>query len=140
MIIFRCSPFSHRYSISLLYVWSLVCLFAGTPRTSAQDTMPVITADQQIAAAIARVSAEHIRANITRLVSFQNRSTLSAQDSASIAAGHGVGAARDWIKAEFESYSRDCGGCLEVKVDSFIESPTERIPKPTQITNGYAIL
>ncbi len=140
MIIFRCSPFSHRYSISLLYVWSLVCLFAGTPRTSAQDTMPVITADQQIAAAIARVSAEHIRANITRLVSFQNRSTLSAQDSASIAAGHGVGAARDWIKAEFERYSRDCGGCLEVKVDSFIESPTERIPKPTQITNVYAIL
>jgi hypothetical protein len=102
--------------------------------------MPVITADQQIAAALARVSAEHIRANITRLVSFQNRSTLSAQDASSIAAGAGIGAARDWIKSEFDSYSRDCGGCLEVKVDSFIESPTERIPKPTQITNVYAVL
>ncbi len=73
-------------------------------------------------------------------MSFQTRLTLSAQDPASIAAGHGVGAAREWIKSEFESYSRDCGGCLEVKTDSFTESPKERIPQPTVITNVYAVL
>ena len=53
---------------------------------------------------------------------------------------HGIGAAREWIKSEFERYSRDCGGCLEVKTDSFTEVPAGRIPKPTEITNVYAVM
>ncbi len=57
-----------------------------------------------------------------------------------MAAGRGIGAAREWIKSEFERYSRDCGGCLEVKTDSFTEQPADRIPKPTMITNVYAVL
>ena len=79
-------------------------------------------ADPQIAAALQQVSAQRIQANIEKLVSFGTRSTLSAQDPASIAAGHGIGAAREWIKSEFERYSKDCGGCLEVKTDSFTET------------------
>ncbi|MGH9513637.1 MAG: M28 family metallopeptidase [Terriglobales bacterium] len=96
--------------------------------------------DPQIAAALHQISAERIQGTIAKLVSFQTRSTLSAQDPSSITAGHGIGAAREWIKSEFERYSQDCGGCLEVKTDSFTESPTSRIPAPTQITNVYAIL
>lgn len=99
-----------------------------------------LPADPKIVDAMKRVSADRIRQNIEKLVSFQNRSTLSAQDEASIKTGHGIGAAREWIKSEFERYSSDCGGCLEVKADSFVEQPTERIPKPTQITNVYAVL
>ena len=98
------------------------------------------SADPQIASALKQISAEKIRANIEKLVSFQTRSTLSAQDQASIAAGRGIGAAREWIKSEFERYSPDCGGCLEVKIDSFTEQPADRIPKPTIITNVYAVL
>jgi hypothetical protein len=101
---------------------------------------PAAAADPQIAAALRQVSAQRIQANIEKLVSFGTRLTLSAQDSASIATGHGIGAAREWIKAEFERYSKDCGGCLEVKTDSFTEEPTERIPKATEITNVYAVL
>jgi Zn-dependent M28 family amino/carboxypeptidase len=97
-------------------------------------------ADPQIAAALAQVSPQRIQANIEKLVSFGTRLTLSAQDPASIATGHGIGAAREWIKAEFERYSKECGGCLEVKTDSFTEEPTERIPKATEITNVYAVL
>ncbi len=97
-------------------------------------------ADPQITAALADVSAQRIQANIEKLVSFQTRLTLSAQDPDSIKAGHGIGAAREWIKAEFERYSHDCGGCLEVKTDSFTENPGDRIPKPTVITNVYAVL
>jgi hypothetical protein len=97
-------------------------------------------ADPQIAAALQQVSAQRIQANIEKLVTFGTRSTISAQDDASIASGRGVGAAREWIKSEFERYSKDCGGCLEVKTDSFIEQPVDRIPKPTQITNVYAVL
>ncbi len=97
-------------------------------------------ADPQIAAALAQVSAQHIEANIEKLVSFETRLTLSAQDPDSIKAAHGIGAAREWIKGEFESYSRACGGCLEVKTDTFTENPAARIPKPTVITNVYAVL
>ena len=97
-------------------------------------------ADSHIAEAIRQVSADRIRQTIEKLVSFQNRSTISAQDEASIKAGKGIGAAREWIKAEFERYSKECGGCLEVKTDTFTEPPGERIPKPTEITNVYAVL
>jgi hypothetical protein len=97
-------------------------------------------ADPQIAAALQQVSAQRIQANIEKLVSFGTRLTISAQDPASIAAGHGIGAAREWIKAEFERYSKECGGCLEVKTDSFTEEAADRIPKPTEITNVYAVL
>src|SRR6202163_1912062 len=97
-------------------------------------------ADSHIAEAIRQVSAERIRQTIEKLVSFENRSTVSAEDEASIKAGTGIGAAREWIKAEFERYSKECGGCLEVKTDSFTEQPSERIPQPTEITNVYAVL
>jgi Peptidase family M28 len=112
-------------------------------RTLALAAAPVDTtppADPQITAALAGISAQRIQANIEKLVSFQTRLTLSAQDPDSIKAGRGIGAAREWIKAEFEGYSRDCGGCLEVKTDSFTEDAAERIPKPTVITNVYAVL
>jgi Peptidase family M28 len=95
--------------------------------------------DPKLAAALKEISAAHIQANIEKLVSFGTRSTLSAQDPTSIAAGRGIGAAREWIKSELERYSKDCGGCLEVKTDSFTEAPTKRIPQPTQITNVYAV-
>jgi Zn-dependent M28 family amino/carboxypeptidase len=96
--------------------------------------------DARIAEEIKQVSTDRIRQTIEKLVSFQNRSTLSAQDEESIKASRGIGAAREWIKAEFERYSKDCGGCLEVKTDTFIEQPADRIPKPTEITNVYAVL
>lgn len=101
---------------------------------------PSSAVDPKIAAALKQVSAERIQANIEKLVSFQTRLTLSAQDPASIAAGHGIGAAREWIKGQFESYSRDCGGCLEVKTDSFLQQPADRIPQAITITSVYAVL
>ena len=98
------------------------------------------SADPKIAAALQQVSAEHVRANIEKLVSFGTRLTLSAQDPASIASGRGIGAAREWIRSEFERYSKECGGCLEVKTDAFLEGQADRIPQATQITNVYAVL
>jgi hypothetical protein len=96
--------------------------------------------DAHIAEAIQEISQDHIRQTIEKLVSFNNRSTISAQDEESIKAGRGIGAAREWIKAEFERYSKECDGCLEVKTDAFTEQPADRIPKSTEITNVYAVL
>ncbi|HKW15967.1 MAG TPA: M28 family metallopeptidase [Terriglobales bacterium] len=96
--------------------------------------------DPQIAAALKQISAAKVQVDIETLVSFNNRSTLSAQDEQSIAAGRGIGAAREWIKGEFERYSQDCGGCLEVKTDAFTQPVSERVASPTVITNVYAVL
>jgi Zn-dependent M28 family amino/carboxypeptidase len=96
--------------------------------------------DRHIAEAIREASPGHIRQTIEKLVSFGNRSTISPQDADSVKSGKGVGAAREWIKSEFERYSKECGGCLEVKTDAFTEQPADRIPKPTEITNVYAVL
>ncbi|MBZ5679485.1 MAG: M28 family metallopeptidase [Acidobacteriia bacterium] len=112
---------------------TLTCFAQG----AGQEKTP---ADPRIAAALQQVSAKQIQANIEKLVSFGTRLTLSAQDPASIAAGRGIGAAREWIKSEFERYSRECGGCLEVKMDTFTEAVADRIPKPTEITSVYAVL
>jgi hypothetical protein len=114
-------------------------LRVGTPLTGD----PV---DPKIAAALRQVSAEKIRSTIEALVAFHNRSTISSTET-DLPSGTGVLAAADWIKAQFESYSQACGGCLEVKVDAFTEPPATsksafgpRIVKPTPIRNVYAIL
>ncbi len=101
---------------------------------------PKLPADPKIAAALKEISPQQIQGTIEKLVSFGTRLTLSAQDPGSIAAGHGIGAAREWIKSEFDRYSHDCGGCLEVRTDTFTQAPADRIPKATEITNVYAVL
>jgi hypothetical protein len=122
--------------------WTTTILLCVAIHSAAQSTQsePTVTADPKIAAALQQISVQQIQANIEKLVSFGTRLTLSAQDPASITTGHGIGAAREWIKSEFERYSQDCGGCLEVKTDSFTEQPADRIPKATEITNVYAVL
>lgn len=129
-----------RFSCLLLLVMvSVLAPIAGVFGQQEQPA-PVEFADSQIKAALQEISAVQVQSDIERLVSFGNRSTLSAQDSRSIAAGRGIGAAREWIKGEFERYSRDCGGCLEVKTDSFIQPVSSRVAAPTPLTNVYAVL
>jgi hypothetical protein len=118
----------------------LIALASLVTQNGAAQDAPKTVQDPQIAAAWRQISAQRAQADIEKLVSFGTRLTLSAQDPASIAAGRGIGAARDWIKSEFERYSKECGGCMEVKTDSFTEPPADRIPAPTEITNVYAVL
>ncbi len=100
-------------------------------------------ADPAIEKALAQVSPAQIQSSIEKLVSFHNRSTLSSMDT-DLPPGQGVSAAADWIAGEFQRYSDACGGCLEVKRDTFTQEaeppPQGRIPKPTTIANIYAIL
>jgi hypothetical protein len=111
-------------------------LTTGRPITAAP-------ADPAIAAALAQISPDHIKATITKLVSFNNRSTLSSMDT-DLPPNTGVNAAADWIESEFKSISSACNNCLEVKRDTFTEAastaPNARITKPTKISNVYAIL
>jgi hypothetical protein len=130
-----------RKSISLILIaFAGVAWFSRPCPAQSGNSSTDVHADPQIAAALQQISADRIRANIEKLVSFGTRSTSSAEDDASIAKGRGIGAAREWIKAEFERYSNECGGCLDVKTDSFVQPPADRISSPTQITNVYAVL
>jgi len=58
----------------------------------------------------AATSAQRIGQDVAKLVSFGTRHSLSDTQSET----QGIGAARRWIKAEFEAISKRCGGCLEV--------------------------
>jgi hypothetical protein len=96
--------------------------------------------DPQIVAAVKETSSVHVKASIEKLVGFHNRSTLSPAD-ASVAKGRGIGAAREWIRSQFERYSRDCDGCLKVEMQSFsVSPPARRIPHRTEIMNVIATL
>jgi Zn-dependent M28 family amino/carboxypeptidase len=117
-------------------------LHSQQPLPTGQPIAPA-PVDPAIASALQQVSADHIHATIEKLVSFNNRSTLSSMDT-DLAPNTGVSAAADWIESEFKRYSAACNNCLEVKRDDFIEpastAPNARITKPTKITNVYAIL
>ncbi len=94
--------------------------------------------DAQIVAALHEVSALRIQQTIEKLVSFYTRQTLSSEMPS--IGGKGINAAAEWIKDELQQYSGQCGDCLEVKTDEFLQQPGPRIPQPTKITNIYAIL
>jgi hypothetical protein len=125
----------------LLFCFPLAALL--TSSLYAQSPIAPAPKDPAIAAALQQVSPDHVRATIEKLVSFNNRSTLSSMET-DLPPGTGVSAAADWIESEFKRISADCGNCLEVKRDDFIEpsqpGPASRILKPTKLTNVYGIL
>ena len=86
---------------------------------------------------IDEVSSERIEKDIRKLVSFGTRHTLSD----TISKKRGIGAARRWIKSEFERISNDCNNCLEVfyQKNYFTPKDGERIVKPVWINNVLAI-
>ena len=86
---------------------------------------------------IDEVSSERIEKDIRKLVSFGTRHTLSD----TISKKRGIGAARRWIKSEFEKISNDCNNCLEVfyQKNYFTPKDGERIVKPVWINNVVAI-
>jgi Peptidase family M28 len=101
--------------------------------------------DASIARALGAIQPARIQETINTLVRFGTRSTLSSMDTDQ-PAGEGINAAANWIGAQFEAISKDCNGCLEVHRDVFTVDPSQggpwkgRIPRPTRLTNIYAIL
>jgi len=83
------------------------------------------------------VSADRIEHDVRKLAGFGTRNTFSD----TISDTRGIGAARRWIKAEFDRISADCGGCLEVfyQKDYVTKDMGSRIPKDTWVVNVIAI-
>ena len=81
------------------------------------------------------ISAQRIESDIQTLVGFGTRHTLSETQSDT----RGIGAARRWIKSEFEAISAQCGGCLEILEVKETISGEKRIPNPVEVVNIVAI-
>ena len=86
---------------------------------------------------IDNISSNRIERDIKTLVNFGTRHTLSD----TISKKRGIGAARRWIKSEFERISNACNNCLEVfyQKNYFTPKDGERIVKPVWINNVVAI-
>ena len=142
-----------RFPNTIRVVLTLLLMLEGVECVARKPAQPAASAgnivgkagvelqpDPVIAKVLTEVSPERIQKTITKLVSFGTRATVSVNNPDAVASGQGIVAARDWIKSEFERYSAECGGCLEVKTDTFIQQPANRVPDPTEIQNVYAIL
>jgi len=86
---------------------------------------------------IENTSSAKLEESIRILVNFGTRHTLSD----TLSETRGIGAARRWIKNEFESISKDCGNCLNVfyQKNYFTPKDGDRIVKPVWINNVLAI-
>src|SRR5579859_242804 len=76
-------------------------------------------ADTAILKALGTIDPSRMEQTIQTLVGFGTRNTLTSMDT-TVPPGQGIEAAADWIAAQFEAISKSCGGCLEVKRDTFI--------------------
>lgn len=121
---------------SLLYACAAV--LATAPATAGPTgTVPVPPArDVRISQLVHAVSADRIRQDVQSLVNFGTRHTLSETTSDT----RGIGAARRWLKTQFESISSHCGNCLEVSEQRFFIAGEPRIPERTELVNVLAVL
>lgn len=97
-----------------------------------------LTIDPKMYDIVDSISADRIESDIRTLAGFGTRHTMSDTTSST----RGIGAARRWIKSEFEKISEKCGGCLEVHEQrTLVEGdPDSRIDEDTWIVNVYAVL
>lgn len=115
-----------------IYCIALILLLSGV--SDGQKRRP--STNPEIRKMITEVSAKNIEASIRKLVSFGTRNTLSEQNDPK----RGIGAAREWIYGEFKRISADCGGCLTIEKQTFLQPKAPRIPEPTNLTNVVARL
>lgn len=110
-----------------LFLASASLAFGQVPSDAQMDLYNIID----------EVSAERIEADVKKLAGFGTRNTFSD----TISDTRGIGAARRWIKAEFDKISAECGGCLEVfyQRDLVTTDMGSRVPKDAYVVNVVAI-
>ncbi|WP_127845024.1 M28 family peptidase [Psychroflexus aestuariivivens] len=93
--------------------------------------------DTKIYNIIDDISAEKLENSVQDLVDFGTRNTFSETESEK----RGIGAARRWIKNEFDNISKSCDDCLEVFYQTKTVTPKmgSRVPKTADVVNVVAI-
>ena len=118
-------------SKSTLSLTSILALFFSLQNLNAQQT------DERIYQIIEDVSSERIESDIRTLAGFGTRNTFSD----TVSDTRGIGAARRWIKTEFDNISAKCDNCLEVfyQKDFVTTEDGDRIPHDAWVVNVVAI-
>ena len=115
-------------------------LAANLPLVAAQTRQPGRRAapvrNRAITNIVREIDAHNIEATIRKLVSFGTRNTLSEQNNPT----RGIGAARDWLYAEFLKAAEASNGRMTVEKQSYEQAKAQRVPEPTVITNVVATL
>jgi acetylornithine deacetylase/succinyl-diaminopimelate desuccinylase-like protein len=115
-----------KIKLTLLFIAVNFCSYAQT----------TVKQDAAIKQMVDDVSSKNIEAIVRKLVSFKTRHTLSDTTSKT----EGIGAARNWIKSEYEKYAAASGGRMTVQFDVFTQPAGGRIDKPTVLKNVLATL
>ena len=103
----------------------------------AQPSTPQPIPDPAIERWVSEVSAKNLEADVRKLVSYGTRHTLSDTQSKT----RGIGAARKYVFAEFEKYSKAGGGRMKVEMDTFLLKPDgKRVDKTTLMANVLATI
>lgn len=117
------------YKKLLFVLFGMLCVLPGT----------VISQDKQKAVydIIDAISADRIEHDVRKLAGFGTRNTFSD----TLSETRGIGAARRWIKAEFDSISESCNNCLKVFYQKDLVTPEDgnRVPKKAWVVNVVAI-
>src|SRR5689334_11152568 len=94
--------------------------------------------DPDIDTIVRHIDPARIKQTVDQLASFETRHTLSASDNPT----RGIGAARRWIKEQFDEYAKASNGRLVVEFQEVnITKSTERVPHPpVTIVNVIATL
>ncbi len=91
------------------------------------------TLDPRVVALVADVSAERLAADVKTLAGFGTRHTYSDTTSPT----RGIGAAREWIRAEFAKASPR----LQVAFDTYqVVAQGQRLPRDVELRNVVAVL
>jgi hypothetical protein len=109
---------------------------AAGDRDRAQGTPAWWKPPADARAMLKRIDSRSLERYDEALVGFGTRHTLSTQDDPN----RGIGAARDWIRDQFQQIAATSGGRMTVELQSYIQQPAPRIPVPTRITNVVATL
>src|SRR4051812_697507 len=83
-----------------------------------------------------QIDARSLQRYDRALVGFGTRHTLSTQTDLA----RGIGAARDYIKRQFDEIATTAGGRMTVELQSYVQPPASRIPQATTLTNVVATL
>lgn len=116
-------------------IFASIFLFSMNLMAQQKQAPPQV--DLRIYDIIEAVSSENIEADIRTLAGFGTRNTFSD----TVSNTRGIGAARRFIKSDFEKISNNCNNCLDVfyQKDFVTKEGNNRVPKDAWVVNVVAV-
>ncbi|MBL6449998.1 M28 family peptidase [Fulvivirga sp. 29W222] len=127
-----------KLTIVAIFALAILACSEDSKRVSGvtNSTSEKSTNNEVISGMVNRISSDSIEAKVKKLVSFGSRHSLSETKSDSF----GIGAARRWVKSQFDGYAKNSGGRMLVELDPFIVPPGRRVPYKVEMKNVMATL